>query len=152
MFDVHEQSMWTSHKGQDSPVSHGHNGHYKYMTQCNRGIYSSQTKSGDDDDSTLTPTGSNSISGDFHGLSLYSCWICGTKGHLSQYCSKTLGRDRHEPDSHMLYPHMTHVAPHDIPHFCSKQLLPQLGDIGLQKEVVRISKVNGQNKYRGPIH
>ena len=45
-------------------MSHGHNINYKYMTLHNRGIYSPQPNPGDDDDSTLTPDGSNSISGD----------------------------------------------------------------------------------------
>ena len=61
----------------------------------------------DDDDSTLTPNGNDSVSGESHALSLYSCWVCEREGHLSQYCSQTNGIDRQEPDSHILYPHMT---------------------------------------------
>ena len=90
IFDDHEQTMWRNHEGQDSPVSHGHNVNYSHMTLCNRGVYPSQSNPGDADDTTLTPNGSNSISGDAHGSSLYSCWVCGTQGHLSQYCSKLL--------------------------------------------------------------
>ena len=37
---------------------------------------------------------------------------------------------------------MTHVAPHGIPHLCNRQLLPQLSDIGLQREAVRINRVD----------
>ena len=82
IFDVHEQTMWTNNEVQDSPVSHGHNVDYKYKTPCNRGIYSSQTKPGGNDDSTLTPNSGNNISGDSNDLSLYSCWVCGMEGHL----------------------------------------------------------------------
>ena len=77
-----EQTMWTNHEGQDSPMSQDLNINYKYMTPHNRGIYPSQANPGDNDDSTLTPNGSNSISGDLPGLSLYSCWVCGMEGHL----------------------------------------------------------------------
>ena len=48
-----------------------------------------------------------------------------------------------EPDPHTLYPHMTHVAFHDIPNICTRQLLSQLGDTGLQREFSKINKVNG---------
>ena len=64
MLDVHEQTMWTDNEGQHSPVSHGHDANYKYMTPHNRS---------DDDDSTLTLNGSNSVSEGSHGSSLYSC-------------------------------------------------------------------------------
>ena len=47
------------------------------------------------------------------------------RGHLSQYCSKTVDKGRHEPDSHTLYPHMTHAGLHAIPHLSNRQLLPQ---------------------------
>ena len=53
------------------------------------------------------------------------------------------GRDRHEPDSHTLYPNMTHAAPHGIPHLSNKQLIPQTGNIYLQREVARINKADG---------
>ena len=56
--DVHEQTVWTNNEGQDSPMSHGHNANYKYMTSCNRN---------DDDDSTLIPNGNNSIGRESHG-------------------------------------------------------------------------------------
>ena len=77
-----------NHESQESPMSYGHNVNYNHMTLHNRSVYSSQLNPGVDDDSTLTPNGSNSVSGDSHGLSLYSCWVCGMEGHLSQYCSK----------------------------------------------------------------
>ena len=72
--DVHEQIGWTNNEDQDSLLSHDHNINYNYMTSCNRM---------DDDDSALTPDGNNSVSREPHGLSLYSCWVCGTEGHLS---------------------------------------------------------------------
>ena len=100
-------------------MSHGHNVNYKYMTTHNRGIFPLQTNPGDNDDSTLTQYGNKSISGFSHGFSLYSYWVCGKEGHLLQYCSKTIGRDRYEPDSSSLYSHMTHVAPHDDLHLCN---------------------------------
>ena len=43
--NVHEQTVWTSNKGQDSPMNHGCDANYKYMTSCKR--------TDDDDDSTL---------------------------------------------------------------------------------------------------
>ena len=70
--NIHEQTVWKNNKGQDSPMSHGCDMYYKYMTPNNR-----------TDDSTLTPNSCNSVSGESHGLNLYSCWICGTEGHLS---------------------------------------------------------------------
>ena len=82
--------MWTNHEGLDSPMRHGHNVKYNHMTLHYRGVYSLQSNLGDDDDSILTHHGSNSISGDSHGLSLYSHWVCGMEGHLSQYCLKFL--------------------------------------------------------------
>ena len=42
----------------------------------------------------------------------------------------------------MLYPHVTHVAPHAVPHLGYGQLLPQTGNIDLQREV-RINKADG---------
>ena len=52
---------------------------------------------------------------------------------------------------------MTHIALHDVPHLCNRQLLPQLGDIGLQREVERINKVDGlvkqvENPFIRPNH
>ena len=81
--------MWTNHEGKDSLMSHGHDINISHMTPHNRGAYALQTNPGSDDDSTLTPKGSNSISGDSHGSILYSCWVYGIEGHLLQYCSKT---------------------------------------------------------------
>ena len=72
--DVHEQTVSTNNEGQDSPMSHGHNTNYKYMTSHNRT---------DDDDSTLTQNSNNSFGGESHGLSLYSCWVHWTEDHLS---------------------------------------------------------------------
>ena len=135
--------MWIHHEGQDSPISHGHDVNYNYMTPHNRGVYALQANPGNDDDSTLTPNCSNSISGNLHGLSLYSCWMHGKEGHLSQYHSKIVGRGRYEPDPHTLYPHLKHAAPHDISNSYDRWVLPQLGNIGLQKEPSRINKVNG---------
>ena len=112
--DDHKQMLWTNHESKDSPMSHGHDINYNYITPHNRGAYGSQTNLCHDDNSTLTPKGSNSVSGDLHGSSLYSCWVCGTEGNLSQYCSKTVNRGRCELDPHTFYPHKTHVAPHDI--------------------------------------
>ena len=43
----------------------------------------------------------------------------------------------------MLYTHVTHVVPHDVSNLCNRQLLPQLGNIDLQREVVRINEVDG---------
>ena len=123
--------MWTNHEGQDSPVSHGHNVNYNHTTPCNRGVYSLQANPGDDDDLTLTPNGSNNIRGDSHDSSLYSHWVCGMEGHLPWYCSKTVDRGRHEPDSHTLCSHMTHIASHDAPNLYNRWLLPQLGDLTL---------------------
>ena len=37
----------------------------------------------DDSDSTFTANGKYSVSGKLNGLSLYSCWVCGTEGCLS---------------------------------------------------------------------
>ena len=48
-----------------------------------RGVYSSHSNLGYYDDSTLTPNGSNGISGDSHGSSLYCCWVCGIESFLS---------------------------------------------------------------------
>ena len=62
--NVHEQTGWTNNKGQDSPVSHGCDGNYKYMTPYKRT---------DDDYSTLTPSISNSVSGELHSSEVYSC-------------------------------------------------------------------------------
>ena len=67
-FNDHEQIMWMNHEGQNSPMSHGHNVNYNHMAPHNRGVYSSQSNPGDDDDSTLTQNGSNSVNGDSHGL------------------------------------------------------------------------------------
>ena len=39
--------------------------------------------------------------------------------------------------------HCTHVTPHDVPNLNNRQLLPQPSDIGLQRETLRINKVNG---------
>ena len=72
--DVHEQTVWTNNESQDSPMSHGCNTNYRHMTSHNRT---------DDDDSTLTLNSNNSVSGESHGLSLYSYWVCGTEGQLS---------------------------------------------------------------------
>ena len=83
IFNDHEQTMWTNYEGQDSPMSHGHDVNYSYMTPHNRGIYALQANKGDDDNSTLTPNGSISISGDLYGVCLYSCWMCGMVVHLS---------------------------------------------------------------------
>ena len=38
---------------------------------------------------------------------------------------------------------MTHIALNGTPHLHNRQLLPHLGNIDLQREVARISKVNG---------
>ena len=73
IFDDHGQTMWANHEGQGSPMSHGHNVNNNHIILHNRGVYSSQANPGDDENSTLTPNGSNSVSGDPHGLSLYSC-------------------------------------------------------------------------------
>ena len=102
------------------------------MTPHNRGVYTLQANLDDDDDSTLTPKGSNSICGDLHGLSLYSCWVCGMEGYLSQYCSKIADGGRYGPDPH-------------IPNLYNRRLPPQPSDIGLQRETSRINKVNGPN-------
>ena len=75
--------IWINHEGKDSPMSHGHDINYNHMTPCNRGAYALQTNPGDDDNSTLTPKGSISISGHSHGSSVYSCWVCGMEGDLS---------------------------------------------------------------------
>ena len=89
--------MWTNNEGQDSQVSDGCDANYKNMTSCKRT---------DDDNATWTTYGNNSVSGELHGSSLYSCWVCGTEGLLSLCCSQTNGIDRQEPDSHTLYLHM----------------------------------------------
>ena len=136
-------TMWMNHESQDSPMSHGHNVNHNHSTLCNRGVYSLQLNPHDDDDSTLNPNGNNSISGDSYGLNLYSCLVCGIEGHLQWYCSKTIGRGKYEPDSHTLYPHMTHVTSHDVPNLYYRWLFPQLGDVGLQRESLKIVKVNG---------
>ena len=107
IFDDHEQTVWTNHEGQNSPVSHGHNVNYNHMTLHNRGVHLSHSNPGGNDDSTLTPNGSNSISGDSHGLSLYSCWVCGMEGNLLWYCSKTVGVNQNH--IHCI-PHMTHAC------------------------------------------
>ena len=75
--------MWTNHEGQDRPMNQGYNVNYNHTTECNRGVYSQQAKPGDNDNLALTPNGSNSVSGDSHGLSLYSFLVCGMEGHLS---------------------------------------------------------------------
>ena len=72
--NVHEQTMWTNNEGQDSPMSHGYDANCKYLTSHKRT---------DNDNSTLTPNGDNSVSGELHGWGLYSCLVCGTEGHLS---------------------------------------------------------------------
>ena len=87
-----------NHGGQDRLISQSHNVNYNHTTASNTDVYSLQDNPGDDDNSNLTPNSSNNISGDFHGLILYSCWVCGTGGHLSQYCSKAIGRGRYAPD------------------------------------------------------
>ena len=122
-------------------MNHGHNTSYKYMTSHNRT---------DNDDSTLTPYSNKSVSGESYDWSLYSSWLCGTEGHLSQYCSQTIGIDRQEPESHTMYPHMTCVAPHAIPHLSNKQSLPQTDNLDLQRENARNKKVMGLVK--GPKH
>ena len=100
----------------------------------------------DDDDSTVTPNGNNSVSGVSHGLSLYSCWVCGTEGYLSRYCSQTIGLDRWEPDPHTLYPHMMHVPLHAITLLSNRQSLTQTDNLDLQREVVRVNKTEGLAK------
>ena len=80
--DDHKQTMWMNHEGKDCLMSHGHDINCNHMKPCNRGVYALQANSGKDDDSTLTPNGSNSFSGDSHDSCLYSCWVCGTEGHL----------------------------------------------------------------------
>ena len=82
IFDDHEQTMWTNHEGKDIPMSYWYDINYSHMTPCNRGVNAVQANPGNDDDSTPTPKGSNSISGDLHGLSLYSYLVCGMEGHL----------------------------------------------------------------------
>ena len=74
IFDDHEQTMWTNHEDKNSPLSLGHDINYNHMMPYNRGVDALQANPGNDDNSTLTPKGSNSINGDSHGLSLYSCW------------------------------------------------------------------------------
>ena len=69
-FDDHEQTMGMDHEDQDSTMSHGHNVNYNHTTLYNRGVYPSQSNTGDDDDSSLTPNDSNSVSGDSHGSRL----------------------------------------------------------------------------------
>ena len=82
IFNGQEQTMWTNHEDQDSPMSHSHIVNHNHMTLHNRGAYLLHSNPGDSDDSTLTPNGSNTISGDSHGLSLYSYWVCWMEGHL----------------------------------------------------------------------
>ena len=41
---------------------------------------------------------------------------------------------------------MTHVALHEIPYLLNRQLLPLLGNIDLQREVVRINRADGLAK------
>ena len=134
ILDVHEQTVWTNNEGQDSPISHGCDTNYKDMILCSRT---------DEDDSALTLNGNNSVSGESHSLSLYSCRVCGTEGHLYQYCSQTFGIDKQEPDPHTLYPHMTCMPPHAIPQLSNRQSHPQIDNSDLQREVVRIIKTGG---------
>ena len=124
---VHAQTVWTNNKGQDSPMIHGCDADYKYMTSHKRT---------DDDNSTLTPNSNNSVSWELHGLSLYSCWVCWTEGHLSWYCSQTNGIDKQEQDSHTLYPHMMWVPLHAILQLCNRWTLPQTDNSDSQREKV----------------
>ena len=133
-FNVHEQTVWTNNEGQDSPMNQGHDINYKYMTLHKRI---------DDDDSTLTPNGNKSISGESYGSSLCSCWVCGTEGHLSPYCSQIAGMDEQKPDSHTPCPHMMCVPPHAIPQLSNRQPLPQTDNSELKREVARVNKTEG---------
>ena len=90
IFDDHEQTIWTNHEGKDSPMSHGHDINYNCTTPRNEGVNALQANPGNDDDSTLTPKGSNSISEDSHASSLYSCWCVGWKATYHDTALKLL--------------------------------------------------------------
>ena len=48
---------------------------------------------------------SSSISGDSEVSSVYTCFGCGTDGHISRFCSQMQSLADHGPDNNILYPH-----------------------------------------------
>ena len=82
--------MWTNHEGQGSPVSHGHSVNYNHTTLHNKGVYLSQANPDGNDDPIVTPNSSSSVSGDSHGMSLCSCWVCGMEGTYHKTALKLL--------------------------------------------------------------
>ena len=47
----------------------------------------------------------SSISGGSEGSSIYTCFACGTDGHLSRFCSQMQSLADCGPDNNMLYPY-----------------------------------------------
>ena len=47
----------------------------------------------------------SSISGDSQVYSIFTCFVCGTDGHLSRYCLQIQSLADCGPDNNMLYPH-----------------------------------------------
>ena len=45
------------------------------------------------------------ISGDSEVSSVYTCFACGTDGHISRFCSQMQSLADHGPDNNILYPH-----------------------------------------------
>ena len=75
--------------------------------------------------------------------------VCTVAGYAEQRATcldtvlRTIGIDGLEPDSHTLYPHMTCVALHVIPHLSKQTITSQTDNLDLQSEVGRINKAEG---------
>ena len=112
--------MWINYEGKDSPMIHGNDIYYNHMTPHNRGVYALQANPGDDDNSTLTPNSSKASVEICMAQVCTVVWCVGQKATYHDTAFTIVGRGRYEPDPHTLYPHMTHVTPHDIPNLYNR--------------------------------
>ena len=102
----HEQSMQMGPNISDSDKirRHKHRQHcqttsYEYCNAEQVPLYH-----GDNGDPPSSHNGS-SISGNSEVSSAYTCFACGTDGHISQFCSQLQSLADHSPDNNILYPH-----------------------------------------------
>ena len=102
----HEQTIWIGTSSYDSDKTRrqkrrGH--HHTFSHEC----CNPEQISPDHGGNGYPPSSHNgsSISRDSEVSSVYTCFVCGTDGHISRFCSQMQSLADHGPHNNILYPY-----------------------------------------------
>ena len=99
-------TMWIGHSGYDSDKTR----RQKHKRLCHTVSHEccNAEQIPPDHGGNVNPTSSHngsSISGDSEISSVYTCFACGTDGHISRFGSQMQSLADHSPNNNILYPH-----------------------------------------------